>query len=223
MKLYCHPASTTSRQVMLFAAEHGIPLELKTVDLFTGAHHEPAYAAINPSKQVPVLEDGEFVMTESSAILKYLAEKVESPLYPRDLQKRARINERMDWINTQLSRELGYGLIYPQLFPHHKRRSSEAQEAQLHWGKERANHWFSVLDTHILTGKNWIAGEAITIADYYAAPLVALAEIIGSDLSKYPNVSKWLGRMKELKSWKPLNEAIDGFGASLKGTPMVSL
>ena len=97
MKLYYHPTSTTSRPIQLFAAESGIPLDLQLVDLFTGEHCQPAFDAINPNHLVPVLEDGSFRLTESSAILKYLAEKTGSPAYPRDLQQRARVNEAMDW------------------------------------------------------------------------------------------------------------------------------
>jgi glutathione S-transferase len=223
MKLYCHPASTTSRPIMLFAAENAIPLELQVVDLFTGEHHQPPFAAINPNRQVPVLEDGAFVLCESSAILKYVADKANSPLYPKDLQQRARVNERMDWLNTQLSRDLAYGFIYPQVFPHHKRRSTEAHDATLEWGKERAHRWLGILNDNILAGSPFLCGTSITIADYFAAPLVGMAEITGGDLSKYPNVTQWMGRMKALKSWKQLNEAIDGFAASLKGTGLVAL
>ena len=95
MKLYYHPISTTCRPIMLFAAEAGIALDYEFVDLFTGAHYKPEYEAINPSKQVPVLEDGDLVLTESSAILKYVADKVGSPAYPKDLKARARVNEVM--------------------------------------------------------------------------------------------------------------------------------
>ena len=105
MKLYYHPASTTSRTILLFAAENGLALDMQVVDIFTGEHHKPAYEAINPNRLVPMLEDGDFRLTESSAILKYLADKTGSPLYPKDLQQRARVNERMDWINTQLGRD----------------------------------------------------------------------------------------------------------------------
>ena len=76
-----------------------------------------------------MLEDGDFRLTESSAILKYLADKVDSPAYPKDLKKRARVNEMMDWLNTGFYRDFGYGLVYPQIFPHHKRPSDEAQAA----------------------------------------------------------------------------------------------
>ncbi|HWG35604.1 MAG TPA: glutathione S-transferase N-terminal domain-containing protein, partial [Gemmatimonadaceae bacterium] len=72
MKLYYHPVSTTSRPIVLFAAESDIDLDYQIVDLFTGEQYQPEYAAINPSRQVPVLEDGDFRLTESSAILKYL-------------------------------------------------------------------------------------------------------------------------------------------------------
>ena len=102
MKIYYHPASTTSRPLVLFAAENGMDVDFQVVDLFTGEHYKAPFEAINPNHLVPVLEDGDFRLTESSAILKYLADKINSPAYPRDLQQRARVNERMDWINTQL-------------------------------------------------------------------------------------------------------------------------
>jgi glutathione S-transferase len=221
MKLYFHPASTTSRPIMLFAAENSIELERQVVDLFTGEHYKPPYVAINPNRLVPVLEDGNFRLTESSAILKYLAEKTGSPAYPKDLQQRARVNERMDWVNTQLCRDLAYGFIYPQIFPLHKRRSDEAHDATLQWGKERAQGWLKVLDENILGSSNpYLCGSTLTIADYFCASFVALVETTGGDLSAYPNVKRWLGRMKELKSWRQVNEVIDGYAASLKGNAL---
>lgn len=224
MKLYYHPASTTSRPIVLFAAENGVALDMQVVDLFTGEHYQPPYVAINPNRLVPVLEDGDFRLTESSAILKYLAEKSGSPLYPTDLRQRARVNERMDWVNTQLARDLCYGVVYPQIFPHHKRRSDEAHDATLQWGKERAQGWLQVLNDNILgPGNNYLCGDAITIADYFCSSFVAVAELTGSDFSAFPHVRRWLDRMKSLRSWKQVNEAIDGFGATLKGQPMVTV
>lgn len=220
MKLYCHPASTTSRTVMLFVAEAGIELEMQIVDLFTGEQYSPAFEGVNPSHLVPVLEDGDFRLSESSAILKYLADKAGSPQYPKDLQARARVNERMDWVNTQLCRDFAYGFVYPQIFSFHKRRSDEAQQATLQWGKERAQGWLKVMNDHFLAGQPWLAGGAITIADHFAAPFVALAELIGSDFAAYPNVRAWLARMKALPSWAPTFAAIDGFGATLQREAM---
>ena len=222
MKLYYHPASTTSRPLMLFAAESKLALDMQVVDLFTGEHYKAPFEKVNPNHLVPVLDDDGFVLTESSAILKYLAEKSGSALYPRDLKARARVNERMDWINTQLCRDLAYGTVYPQIFPMHKRPDDAVQAATLRWGCERAQGWLKVMNDHLLGGPNaWLAGDAMTIADLYGASFVALAELVGSDLSAYPNVKAWLGRMKGLAHWKKVNEVIDGFGASLAREGMV--
>ena len=224
MKLYHHPASTVSRPVMLFAAEARIPLEMQVVDLFTGEHTQAAYDAVNPNHLVPVLEDGNFRLTESSAILKYLADKTGSALYPKDLQQRARVNERMDWINTQLCRDFAYGFIYPQIFPSHKRPSDEAQQATLKWGQERAQGWMKVLNDSILgPGNAYVCGDTMTIADFFAAAFVALGEITGSSYAAYPNIRRWLDRMKALPSWKQVNATIDGYAASLKGSPMLAV
>ena len=127
MKLYMHPVSMTSRPVRLFMAEKGLKADEEVIDLMTGAHFQEPYASLNPNKLVPMLDDDGFKLTESSAILKYLAEKFDLPEYPKDLKQRAKVNEVMDWLNTNFYREWAYGLCYPQLFPHMKRRSDEAQ------------------------------------------------------------------------------------------------
>ena len=88
---------------------------------------------------MPVLEDGDFRLTESSAILKYLADKMDSPPYPKDLKERARVNESMDWFNTNLYRDFGYGVVYPQIFPHHKRPSDAVQAAHARMGQASAH------------------------------------------------------------------------------------
>jgi glutathione S-transferase len=204
--------------VLLFAAENDIPLEMQLVDIFKGEHRQPAYTALNPNALVPLLEDGEFRLTESSAILKYLADKFDSPLYPKGLQQRARVNERMDWFNTQLSRDYCFGLVFAQLLPHHRRRSDEAQAGTVQWGQERSQQWLQVLNDHILgPGRNYVCGDEITIADYFGAGLLTLGEVIGCDFAAYPYVQGWLARVKTLKSWKSVNAVLDGIAASHKG------
>jgi glutathione S-transferase len=217
MKFYMHPVSTTCRPIRLFAAENGIALEEQVIDLMTGEHHKEPFVAINPSRQVPVLEDGDLRLTESSAILKYLADKIDSPAYPKDLKQRARVNEMMDWLNTGFYGSYGYSFIYPQIFPHHRRPGEEAQKVTLEWGKERSRAWLQVLNDHWIGPKNpYLCGDRITIADYFGAGLVTIGELIGCDFSPYPNVQRWLGNMKRLKSWPAVNEIFYGYAASLK-------
>jgi glutathione S-transferase len=216
MKLYMHPVSMTSRPVRLFIAEHNIPVEEQTIDLMTGEHYKDSFTGVNPNRLVPVLEDGDWRLTESSAILKYLADKVNSPAYPKDLKQRAKVNEMMDWLNTQFYREYGYGFIYPQIFPHLKRPSDQAQQACLDWSKERAQGWLQLLNDHWIGKNQYLCGNQITIADYLGAGFVTLGEIIRVDFAKYPNIRRWLDNMKKLKSWPKVNEVFDGFAASVK-------
>jgi glutathione S-transferase len=217
MKIYYHPVSTTSRPLMLFAQENSLPVEFQVVDLMKGEHVQPPYSAINPSRMVPVLEDGDFRLTESSAILKYLAEKSGSPAYPKELRARARVNEMMDWINTQLCRDLAYGLVYPQIFPTHKRPDPQHQAQTLAWAKERAKGWMKILDESLIgPDKRYLCGGEITIADYFASSFVSLAEFIRCDFAPYPNLKRWYEGMKKLKSWPKVHEVFYGFAGSMK-------
>jgi len=222
MKLHFNPVSTASRPVVLFCEEAKIKYEPHVVDLMTGAHLKDEYLAINPSGMVPAIEDDGFVLTESSAILKYLAEKHESPAYPKDLKKRARINEVMDWFNTQLYREWAYHLAYPQLFPHHHRGSDVAQTATVEWGKKECDRWLGVLDKKIIGTKKYVTGDEISIADYFGAEILSVDALIGNDWKKWPNVDRWMNTMRALPSWKKVNEAVDGFGQTLRSKQFVA-
>ena len=224
MKLYYHPASTTSRIVQMFALEQGIALDYQVVDLFTGEHLKPEFAAVNPNCLVPVLEDGDFRLTESSAIVRYLAEKAGSPAYPKDLKARARVNEMMDWFNANSYKDFAYGLIYPQAFPHHKRPGDETQAGTLAWGKEKTQGWLKILDEKLLGPKKaYLCGDTITLADYMGAEMIALGGLIRCNFAAYPNIERWLGNMRALKNWPKVHEVIDGFAASLKDQSFVAV
>ena len=223
MKLYYHPASTTSRIVQMFALDQGIDLDYELVDLFTGAHLTPEFAKINPSQLVPVLEDGDFRLTESAAIVRYLADKAGSAAYPKDLKQRARVNEMMDWFNSNSYKDFAYGLIYPQAFPSHKRPGDDVQAGTLAWGKQKTEGWLKILDQQLLGNKKFLCGDSITLADYMGAEMIALGGLIGCQYSAYPNVDRWLGTMRGLKPWAKVHEAIDGFAASIKGQSFVAI
>jgi glutathione S-transferase len=223
MKLYFHPVSTASRPVVLFCADNNIPYEPVVIDLMTGEHTKEPYKKLNPSSMVPAIDDEGFVLTESSAILKYLAEKHNSAAYPKDLKQRARINERMDWFNTQLYREYGYHLCYPQLFPHHNRTPEEAQRATIEWGRDKSAHWLKVLNDTYIGSHKYVCGDTMTIADYFGAEILSAGDLIGIHFKGYPNVDRWMSTMRALPNWKKVHEATDGFAASLKGKPFVTL
>lgn len=224
MKLYMHPVSNTSRPVLLFITDNKLDVEQEVVDLMTGAHLKEPYISLNPNGLVPVLVDGDFVLTESSAILKYLADKFNLPAYPKDLKLRAKVNEAMDWFNTNFYRDFAYGVVYPQLFPHHKRPSDEIQKGTINWGKDLSQKWLTVLNDHIIGPKNnYLVGDSITIADYFGAGLLTSGELIGCDFSKYPNIDRWLKTVKKQPSWSKVNETFYGLGDSLKSQQFVTV
>lgn len=223
MKLYYHPVSTTSRPIVWFAKEQDIDLDLQVVDLFTGEHLGESFAAVNPNRLVPVLEDGGFRLTESSAILKFLADRIDSPAYPRSLKSRARVNERMDWFNANLYRDFGYGMLYPQVFPHHRRESDGLQAGTIAWAEAKVQGWLAILDKHLLGADNpFLCGDEITLADYFAAPILTAADLIAYDFSPYPNVARWLERIKLRPAWRDANAAFDGLVASIRTAPPVA-
>jgi glutathione S-transferase len=214
MKLYFHPVSTTSRPILFFAADNkDLQLDLQVVDLFTGEHMQPAYLSINPNGLVPTLVDEDFTLTESSSIIKYLADKFDISLYPKDLKKRAKVNELMDWFNTGFYRDFAYGLVYPQIYPNNKREDETVQAGVIAWGREKTREWLAILDKHMIGPKNaYVCGDALTLADYFGAAMLTTGEVIHLDYSAYPNIQRWIATMKARPGWQKANE---GFYAYL--------
>jgi glutathione S-transferase len=210
---------------MQFCIDAGLDCEFIPVDLAKGEHKEAAYAAINPNCLVPALDDDGFVLTESSAILKYLAEKAGHPAYPRDLKQRARVNELMDWFNTGFYREYGYNLVYPQLFPHHKRPSDDVHRGVVDWGKTKSAAAMALLERLHFPGPGPYLGgfDEPTIADYFGASIVTLGECIGVNLGNYPNITRWIEAMKARPSWGETYAIFENFKATLAGKPFETL
>ena len=208
MKLYTYPASPICRPIAMLIADHGMEVEQQVVDLMAGEQNTPAFTAINPNNAVPVLEDGAFRLTECSAILKYLADVVGSPTYPKSLQARARVNSAMDWVNTGLYRAFGYNLCYPQVLPHMKWSDATAQSLVLSAGQAGSRKWLAVMNDHMLGASEWLCGDALTIADYFASGILSLGELIGCNFSPWPNVRRWYERMQDLPNWNSANAAL---------------
>ena len=192
---------------MLLVAAQEINIEYQLVDLFAGANLQADFLKINPNGAVPLLEDGDFRLAESSAILKYLAEKSNAASYPTEARARARVNERMDWFNTGLYRDLGYGLIYPQVIDSHRKGDESAHREHLAWSRAKAKHWLEILDKHIIGPTNrFVCGNQLTLADFMGACYITLGDVIRLNYSAYPNLVRWLANVKALPYWAQVNE-----------------
>jgi glutathione S-transferase len=224
LTLYMHPVSNTSRPVRLLIAENKLPVNEVIVDLMTGEHLKEPYTKLNPNGLVPTLVDDDFVLTESSSILKYLADKFNLALYPKDLKQRARVNEMMDWFNTGFYRDYGYGVVYPQIYPHHKRPSDDLQKGTIEWGKNLTKKWLKVLnDTWLGKGNKFLAGDQMTIADIFGAGLLTSGHVTRDHFKDYPNIDRWLKNVGSLGNWNKINEAMDGFRKAVESQAFVNV
>src|SRR5215471_14916790 len=87
--------------------ELGVPFEAVTINLLSGEHRSPAFLEINPAGKLPVLVDGDMVLTESIAIVLYLAEKYpDKGLIPTDVRERAQIMRWLLFTTTELEQPL---------------------------------------------------------------------------------------------------------------------
>uniref|UniRef100_A0A673GTF3 Glutathione S-transferase theta 1a n=1 Tax=Sinocyclocheilus rhinocerous TaxID=307959 RepID=A0A673GTF3_9TELE len=104
LELYLDLNSQPCRSVFLFAKINKIPFEFKAVDLSAGEQYGDEFGKVSIIRKVPVLKDGDFILTESIAILQYLAAKHHTPdhWYPAELQKRARVDEFLSWQHTNI-------------------------------------------------------------------------------------------------------------------------
>jgi glutathione S-transferase len=116
IKLYYNPLSTFSRRVLIAFAEKQIPHELVVVDMAARQHRQQPYLSLNPYGRVPTLEEDDFVLFESSAILNHLeATRPTPPLVPADARGRAMVDMHMKLCYLQLTRYAGT-IIFPKRY-----------------------------------------------------------------------------------------------------------
>ncbi|HEY9218465.1 MAG TPA: glutathione S-transferase family protein [Phenylobacterium sp.] len=222
MKLYCDPISTTSRPVMMFIAEAGLPVELVHVDLMNGANFAPDYLAINPNGCVPYLVDGDFRLGESAAILKYLAESTGSPAYPAELRARAKVDEALAWFYTNFHEVYCAMAVYPNFGIPHGLDPAVGQ-GLIAYGEQHAHRWLAVLDRHMLAGRPFVCGEQITLADYAGAAFVTLGEAAAFDLSAYSNITAWVARLKARPQWGAVYAGFNGMVSAIQSQSRVNV
>ena len=216
MDLYIDPAATTSRAVLAFCHAAELAPVIRPVALMRGEHHLGPFAAMNPNCMVPVLVDGDLVLTEAAAILTHLARTIDSPLYPATLVERARVDERIGWFGTNFYKDFGYQFVYPQILPQHRRATDEATHATIEWGREQSRRWLAVLEKWIGPERRHLVGERLTIADYYGASIASLGELIGSAFAGYPNTQRWYAEITNDRSWRAINGAFLGFAEAIR-------
>jgi glutathione S-transferase len=191
MKLHDFAFSPNCRKVRALAYELRIQLEFVPVDLLKGAHRTPAFLALNPNGRVPVLVDGDLVLWESTAILRYLAGKVGSALVPTTSRAQAEADR---WLSWQLA-HLGPAMSKVSFERIVKKVTGQGapDEAAIAANSAEFAKLTTILD-HALEGREYLAG-ALSIADFALASHFSLAPTAGLDLGPYTHVNAWLSRV----------------------------
>jgi glutathione S-transferase len=200
MKLYYHPNSPNCVDVLATANQLGVALDLEVVDLTRGAQKNPAYLKINPNGRVPALVDGDFILSESNAIMQYLASKKPGhTLWPEDLQTRADITRWQFWQASQWNRGAGM-LVWENLI---KRlfNLGAPDPAKIKEGMELFHASAAMLDGH-LKDRQFIVGKNTTLADFSIATMLIYAGPGKYPLEDYPNIRSWYTRIAALDAWK---------------------
>lgn len=223
MKLYMHPVSMTTRPIRLYIADHGISIDETIIDVMTGEHMQPAWLAMNPNGLVPMLEDGDFRLTESGAILRYLSAACNVGDMPTDARGIARVDEIMSWLAFNFYKDYAYGFVYPQVFDHHYRGDDSFHGKTIAWHAGLVRKWLDVMENHFLARGDWLAGDQKTPADYYGLGLITPGELVKVDFSNWPRIANWLGRMKSSPHYEGVNEAFEGFRGYVADRDFASL
>ena len=198
IKLYRFFLSGHSHRVELFLSLLGLPYELVDVDLAAGAHKQPAFRAMNPFGQVPVIQDGETTLADSNAILVYLASRYDAGQWlPRDPVAAAAVQR---WLSVAAG-PLAFGLA--TLF----KAPVNAEEAMA-----RAHDLFAVMESELRTSP-FLTGSTPTLADIANYTYIAHAPEGNVSLDPYPQLRSWLQRIEALAGFVPMAKSAVGLAA----------
>lgn len=191
MKLYDDEISGNCYKVRLFCSLLGISYEPVPVDLKQLEQKQPAFRALNPRGQIPVLDDAGTVVWDSMAVLVYLARKYGNDRWlPIEAEPLARV---MQWLAVS-ENEILYGLARARAATRFNRPWNLAQCQQL--GRTA----LEIMENH-LAHHPWLAGDHPTVADLACYPYVALAPEGGVALDDFPDIGKWIARIQALPGY----------------------
>ncbi|KAH8370449.1 hypothetical protein KR093_003572 [Drosophila rubida] len=192
------------RAVKLTLAALQLPYDYVVVNPLTKDQHSPEYLKKNPQHTIPMLEDDEQYISDSHAIITYLARKYgkDKALYPNDLYQSAIVDQRLHNDSSTMFTSTLLAISKPLMF---------AGQTVIEKSKIAAVADVYALVETLLDNNNYVAGTHLTIADFsFITTIVTLMVFLVPDSEKYPKLNAWLKRIKEL----PYYEEASGAGAA---------
>ncbi|HMB76021.1 MAG TPA: glutathione S-transferase family protein [Kiloniellaceae bacterium] len=190
IRLLGRSTSGNVQKVLFLLEELGIAYDREDYGRQFGNTGTDDYLSMNPTGKVPTLVDGDLVVWESNSILRYLAAKTDSPLYPADPAARSRIERWMDWLLASLNT--------PYVSAFKATKGGEAVPPAV--AKEIADG-LALLEAQLADG-DFVAGDALSLADIALAPIVGRCLGFGLDLPELPAVKAWQARLAERPAYK---------------------
>ena len=198
MMLYGFPPSPNTWKVSAVAAHIGVPLSLEIVDLTKP--RTPDYLKLNPTGRTPTLVDGDFILWESTAIMQYVASQKPNSLWPDDARTRADIVRWQSWDLAHWSKDGCVPLIFQRLVKA-VFNMGPPDEAAVAKGTEAFDREARLLDA-LLAKQPYLAGKALTLADFSVAAPLFYTEKAGLPVGPYAHLRDWFGRVSALPAWK---------------------
>lgn len=202
IRIHSFPLSGHAHRVELFASLAGIAHEVINVDLASGAHKQAEFLALNPAGQVPVIEDGDVVITDSNAILVYLARKYAPAFISEDPKEEAEIQRFL----TLAAGEIAFGPAAARLI------TVFNAPLDADFAKATAEKVLGKLEVH-LEGRDFLVGDKPSIADVAIYSYTAHAPEGNVSLAQYPNVRRLLANIESLKGFVPMPATKVGLAA----------
>ncbi|MEZ9460808.1 glutathione S-transferase family protein [Vibrio splendidus] len=202
IRIHSFPLSGHAHRVELFVSIANIKHEIVYVDLPSGEHKKEPFLTLNPLGQVPVIEDNDIVISDSNAILVYLARRYAPDFLPSDPMLEAEVQKFL----TLAAGEIAFGPAAARLITVFG-APFDAQFCQI-----VAEKALTKLDT-LLANKDFLVGGRPTIADIAVYSYVAHAPEGNVSLDKYPNVLRLLSNIENLDGFKAMPRTAVGLYA----------
>lgn len=186
MILYGIPLSSPCNKVRFLLHALDIAYEFQTVNPLSGEGQSPAHLQRHPAGKIPVLDDNGFLLFESNAILRYLANKG-GAYYPADVKARALVDQWLDFASLYIGDGVARVFYNRVLAPMLQR---EPNEAFITDGLTTLGRFLPIFDQQ-LSKQTFLAGPDLSIADFNLLALLDPAEVAQIDLAPYPALQKW--------------------------------
>lgn len=209
LKIYGGDLSSFCNKVRFTANAIDLEYEYVKINFKAKEHKTEEFLKMHPAGKIPVINDGGFIVFESNAIIKYLANKHSSELYPQGLQERTEVDKWIDFCSFHVGNAMDKILFNKVFAP---RIPVDVDERAISDGYLFLERYLPVINDKI-GQKEGLVTNNMTLADINLLAILDPCETAGIDLSAYNNIVRW---RKNLKQKEFYTKCHSEYGLALK-------